>query len=195
MRLIIATILGGIVLFGWGAVSHMVLGLEAKSIKNVPNEAAVLASLKTNIPDPGFYFMPGMDMTKAASTEEQAAWMQKYAEGPTAILIYQPAGEIAMSPKQFGTQFGADVAVALALGIILSFAAVGFFRGVIISTVVGVTGWIAILVPYWNWYRFPNEFIATGLIDQAAGFFLTGLLMAFILKTGRVTPSTAAPAA
>src|SRR5207244_1967778 len=166
---IIATILGGIVLFGWGAVSHMVFKLEDNAIKPVPSEAAVMAALKSNITEPGFYFMPGMDMTKTPTIEEQAAWMEKYAAGPNAILIYHPTGEIAMSPKQFGTQFGADVAAALALGVILMFAAVGFIRGLIISTVVGVTGWIAILVPYWNWYRFPNEFVAASLIDQAAG--------------------------
>lgn len=182
MRFIIATILGGIVLFGWGALSHMVLGLEDNTIKQVPNEAVVMDALKANITEPGFYFMPGLDKGHAATAEAQAAWMEKYAAGPNAILIYHPVGEVAMSPKQMASQFGADVAVALAVCLILSFAAVGFIRGLIITTLVGVTGWIAILVPYWNWYRFPDEFVLAGLIDQAAGFFLTGLVVAFILR-------------
>jgi hypothetical protein len=123
-----------------------------------------------------------MDMTRTATLEEQSAWMQKYAEGPTAILIYHPNGETAMSPKQFGTQFGSNFGSALLIAVILSLAAVGFFRGVVITTLIGVAGWIAILIPYWTWYRFPDEFVLAGLIDQAAGFFLAGLIMAFILK-------------
>src|SRR5437899_4232935 len=178
MRLIIATILGGIVMFGWGALSHMVLGLETKAVKTLPNEAPIAAALKSNISEPGFYFLPGYDTSRTLSAEEQTAWMEKYAAGPNAILIYHPAGTLAFSPKQFGTQFGADIAVALVLSIILMFASVGFVRGLIISTLVGIAAWIAILVPYWNWYRFPDEFVLVGLIDQAAGFFLAGLVIA-----------------
>ncbi len=195
MRFIIAVILGGIMLFGWGTVSHILLGLQDKTIKSVPNEAAVMSALKTNITDPGFYFMPGIDMTKTPTFEEQAVWMQKYADGPTAIVVYQPAGEIAMSPKRFGTQFGTNLAVALVIGIILAFASVGFARGVIITTLIGVAGWVAILVPYWNWYRFPNEFVAASLVDQAAGFFLAGLVMAFILKKRTAVSEPSPPAA
>ncbi len=182
MRFIIAVILGGIVAFAWGAVSHMVLGLEDNVVKPVPNEAAVMSALKTNINEPGFYFMRGLDKGHAASPEEMAAWGERYAAGPNAILIYHPTGQLAMSPRQFGIQIGTDFTLALVIAVILGFAAVGFIRGVIISTLVGVAGWIAILVPYWNWYRFPPDFVAAGLIDQVAGFFLVGLVMAFVLK-------------
>ena len=87
-----------------------------------------------------------------------------------------------MSPKQFGTQFAADLVVALVLSLIIMFAAVGFVRGLIISTLVGVAAWTAILVPYWNWYRFPNEFVVAELIDVVAGFVLAGIVIAFILR-------------
>ena len=47
---------------------------------------------------------------------------------------------------------------------------------------IGMAGWVAIMVPFWNWYKFPFEFVRTDLIDQIAGWFLAGLVMAFILK-------------
>ena len=182
MRLIIAAILGGIVMFAWGAVSHMVLNIEGGSLKPMPNEAAVTAAMKSNIAESGIYFLPGMDMSKTATAEQQAAWAAKYKEGPTAMLIYHPTGDDVFTPRQFGTQLASDIGAALIGSIILLFAGVGFARGVIISTMIGMAGWVAILVPFWNWYKFPFEFVRTDLIDQIAGWFLAGLVMAFILK-------------
>ena len=182
MRLIFAAILGGIVMFGWGAVSHMVLGIGDSGMKPMPNEAMVMTALKSNISEPGFYFMPGLDMAQQASAEEQAAWAAKYKEGPTAIVIYHPTGEDAMSPKQFGTELGSNIAAAFVVGLILSLAAVGFGRGVIITTLIGLAGWLSINVSYWNWYRFPTIFTTGELVEQAAGWFLAGLVLAFILR-------------
>ncbi len=182
MRLIIAAILGGMVMFMWGAVSHMVLNIEASAVKPMPNESAVSAAMKANITDTGVYFMPGLDMTKRATEEEQLAWAAKYKEGPTAMLIYHPTGDDVFTPRQFGTQLAADIGAAFFGSIILLFAGVGFFRGVIISTLIGIAGWVAILIPYWNWYRFPFEFVRADLIDQIAGWFLAGLAMAFVLR-------------
>ena len=145
MRLIIAAILAGIVMFMWGALSHMVLGIGDAGIKSMPNEIAMTAAMKANLTEPGFYYLPGMDM-KTATEAEQAAWAAKYKEGPTAILIYNPKGEEAMSPRQFGVELGSDIAAALVVGMILTFAAVSFGRGVIISTLVGLTGWLSINV-------------------------------------------------
>ncbi len=182
MRLIIAAVLGGIVMFAWGAFSHMVLNIEASTVKQVPNESAILASMKSNITETGVYFMPGFDMTKQATAEEQAAWAAKYKEGPTAMLIYHPTGDDVFTPRQFGIQLASDIGAALLGSIILVFAGVGFVRGVIITTLIGVAGWVAILIPYWNWYRFPFEFVRADLIDQIAGWFLAGLVMAFVLR-------------
>ncbi|HEV7701720.1 MAG TPA: hypothetical protein VGO43_15925 [Pyrinomonadaceae bacterium] len=187
MRIILAAVLGGIVMFAWGAVSHMVLNIEGSVVKPMPNEAAVTAAMKSNLSEPGVYIAPGIDMTKTATEEEQQAWATRYKDGPTMMLIYQPAGTDVFTPKQFLTQLGADVGAALFGSIILLFASVGFARGVIISTLIGIAGWIAILIPYWNWYRFPFEFVRADLIDQIAGWFLAGLVMAFFMRRREAT--------
>jgi hypothetical protein len=160
----------------------MTLGLFNTSVKQVPNEAAVIATMKTNITEPGFYYLPGMDMSKTPTDEEMAAVTAKHKEGPTAILIYQPTGSDVMAPSQLGTEFASNVLAAFAGALILWFAAVGFARGVIISTLVALAGWLSINASYWNWYQFPTGFVTAELIDQVAGWFLAGLVMAFILK-------------
>ena len=186
MRVILAAILGGVVMFAWGAVSHMVLNLEAGAFKQVSNEPAVVAAMKENVSGDGVYIIPGMDMTQKATPDEMNAWAAKYEEGPTAMLFYNARGAEAFSMHRFAIQLGADVAAALFGSIILFLAAVNFGRGVIISTVIGLAGWCAILIPYWNWYRFPFDFVRMDLIDQAAGWFLAGLVMAFILRVRKI---------
>jgi len=182
MRVILAAVLGGIVMFAWGAFSHMVLNIEGDVFKPLPNEAAVSAAMKANISADGVYFMPGIDMNKKPSEEEQAAWAAKYKEGPTAMVVYHATGDDVFTPKQFGVQFASCLGSALIAAIILMLASVGFARGVIITTLIGLAGWVAILIPYWNWYKFPFEFIRIDLIDQIVGWFLAGLVIAFFMR-------------
>jgi hypothetical protein len=183
MRLIIAAVLGGIVMFMWGAFSHMVLNMYGTSMKQAPNEAAVMAALKENIKEPGWYFVPGMDMTRQPTDEEMAAFTEKHKAGPTAAIIYNPTGSDIMTPTQLGTELVSNIAAAFMAALILSFAAVGFFRGAVITTLIGVAGWLSINASYWNWYQFPTGFVTAELIDQAAGWFLSGLVIAFIMRT------------
>ncbi|MFN0277400.1 MAG: hypothetical protein ACKVRN_02245 [Pyrinomonadaceae bacterium] len=182
MRLIIAAVLAGIVMFIWGAFSHMVLGIGSAGMKPMPNEAVVAPAMKTNISEPGVYVVPWMDDLHNATEEQQAAFAAKYKEGPTAFLIYHPTGEDLMSMKQFGVELGSNIAAALVVGMILLLGAVSFSRGVTIATLVGLAGWLSINVSYWNWYRFPTNFVTPELIDQTVGWLLSGFVLAFILR-------------
>jgi hypothetical protein len=53
----------------------------------------------------------------------------------------------------------------------------------VLATLIGIVGWISIDVSYWNWYRFPTSYVADALIEQAVGWFLSGLAMAFVLRS------------
>ena len=182
MRLIIAAILGGLIMFVWGAVGHMFLGLGEAGVMPMPNEDAMAAVMKANLSEPGLYFMPGMDIKKQATAEEQTAWAAKYKAGPTAILVYHPTGEEPMSPKQLAIELASNIAAALVVGMILIFAVVSWGRGIIISTLVGSAGWLSINVSYWNWYGFPTNFVTSELIEQVVGWLLTGFVLGFILR-------------
>lgn len=182
MRVILAAILGGIAMFAWGSVTHMVLKVGATAFNQIPNEAAVAATLKENIPADGMYFVPGLDMTRQPTDEEMTAFTEKHRSGPTALIIYHQMGGEVMTPTQLGKQFGICVLASLLGAVILAFASVGFVRGVIISCLIGVAAWVSISLPHLNWYKFPTSFICSELVDQAGGWLLAGLVMAFILR-------------
>lgn len=182
MRLMVGAVLAGVVMFMWGALSHMVLGIGDAGLSPMPNEAAVSSVMKDNITAPGMYFMPGIDMAHRSETAVHDAWAAKYKEGPTALLIYNPTGEDPMSAKQFIVELGSDIAAALVVGMILSLGAVGFSRSVTIATLTGLAGWLSINVSYWNWYRFPSNFVTAELIDQIVGWMLAGFVLGFMVK-------------
>jgi hypothetical protein len=181
IRVIIAALVGGLVMFCWGAFSHMVLPFAEAGVTSVPNEAAVTAALQSNIKDPGFYFLPGMEGGHNASAEAQAAWAAKYEKGPTAILIYHPDGETPMSAKQLGTEFLSNVLAALFVALVFSFSNAGFIRRVEIATLVGAAGWASISLSQWNWYRFPTPVMLAEGFDQIVGWLITGFVMALIV--------------
>src|SRR5262245_39351587 len=130
MRVIIAGIVGGIVMFAWGFVSHMFLGVGEAGVKPMPNDEAVIACLKDNLPDAGLYFSPAMDMSRTPTTEEQAAWMAKYEAGPNVFLVYRPVGITPLSPRQLGLELASNILAALFGAFILSLVQPSFLKRV-----------------------------------------------------------------
>jgi len=182
MRIILAAVLGGLVMFFWGAFSHMALGLGSSSIKQIPNEAAVVEQMRSNIVEPGIYFVPGADMSRTMTEVEMSEYAARHKEGPTATIVYHPTGTDMISLPRLGNELASNILAALVAAIILAFAAVGFGRAWMISTLIGVTGWLSISASYWNWYRFPTRFVIDELLDQVVGWLLSGFVLAFIMR-------------
>src|SRR5438874_7546772 len=120
MRILIAGIIGGILMFVWGAVSHMTLGIGEMGFKTIPNEVSVVSNRKTNLLEPGMYILPGVDMTRTMTPEEEAAWTTKYKEGPTALVIYNPTGMSPFSPQQLGIELLSNILAAIILALMFS---------------------------------------------------------------------------
>jgi hypothetical protein len=182
MRALIGGIVAGIVVFVWGAISHMVLPTGKMGIKQIPNEEAVVSAMKASIQEPGFYFFPGMDMTREPTPEEQSAWNAKYMAGPNGVLVYHPTGSAPLSPKQLLTELASNIAAALLAAFVVSHVAAGFGRRAIIVTLMGLFAWFSISISWWNWYGFPFSTIFTEAIDQIGGWLFGGLTLAAIVK-------------
>lgn len=111
-KVILGGVLGGVVLFIWGALSHMVLPIGEMGIQSLPAEEALLPAMRSAIHSPGLYFFPGMGAGGHPSPEEQKAWEEKYEAGPTGILVYHPGGQAAMDSRQMLTELASDSAAA-----------------------------------------------------------------------------------
>jgi hypothetical protein len=178
-KVLLPGILGGLLVFVWSAISHMLLPIGAMGFKWLPNnEGPVLEAMKSNIQEPGLYFMPGHDMSREPTAEE----MRKYEEGPTAFLVYNPTGEKAMSPWQLVRQALFDILCGLIAAFIISATVASLTTRVIMVMLMGLFAWLAISAPYWNWYRFPAAFTIGEGLDSVIGWLLAGFLIAWMIQ-------------
>lgn len=185
-KVVLGGFLAGIVVFFWGAFAHMVLPLGRMGVRQIADEEPVLQAVRDTVHESGFYFFPGKDMSKQASESEEQVWMEKVKKGPVGVLIVRPSGGEAMSPRQLGTELGTNVVSALLAAFLLNSVRSGYWGRVLFVTLLGVFGFLTISVPYWNWYGFPAEFTAAEAIDQVAGWFFAGLVLAGMVRSRKV---------
>jgi len=178
-KVLLPGILGGLLVFVWSAVSHMILPLGSMGLKTIPSsEDAVLTAMKSSIQEPGIYFMPGHDMSEGPTAEE----MRKYEAGPTAFLVYNPTGEQAMSPWQLIRQAIFHILGGLIAAFIISTTVASLTTRGIMVMLMGLFAWLAINAPYWNWYRFPADFTIGQGLDRMIGWLLGGFLIAWMIQ-------------
>jgi len=185
-KILLAGVLGGVVMFIWGAVSHMLLPLGEIGIKEIPNEQPVLEAMQKVIHEPGFYFFPGLGMPHNTADEAATkAWEEKYRRGPVGVLVYQPQGAEVMSPGQLLTELASNILAMLIAAYLLVQAAgnlASFGARVMFVGLLGLLASAAILISYWNWYGFPTDFMLAGALDEVLGFSLAGTVLAAIIK-------------
>jgi hypothetical protein len=184
-RILLGAILGGIVVFHWGFVAHMVLPLGKVGVHILPDEAAVVGPIRSTVKEPGFYLFPGMDMSGQASESEQQAWLERAKKGPVGVVIVQPQGGEGLTPRMLLTELGTNIFSALLAALVLSQIRVGggYWRRVGVVTLLGLFAFVTVLGPYRNWYSFPTDFVATEAIEHVVGWFLGGLVLAAIVRT------------
>jgi hypothetical protein len=185
MRIVIAAILGGLIMFLWGAVSHMVLPVGLMGMKTPNEQKAVLQAIQATAPQGhAVYLYPSLPPEKMMDEAAKSAFSDTHKNSAFAFVVYQPTGNPAsfnMKPNLL-KQAGSDTAAALVLAIVLSMGGFGFTRSVLVSVLMGVFGWLSISVPYWNWYQFPNAFTLGSLIDETVGWLLAGAVIAGCLN-------------
>ncbi len=106
---LLAGVLGGLAFFFWSFVAHDVLPLGKAGIKEIPNEQAVLSSMKANMPEDGLYLLPGLGLPENATRAQQSAAMEarmhKVETGPSGLLAYHPA-LISLLAKRWALSWG-----------------------------------------------------------------------------------------
>lgn len=187
MRIAIAGLIGGIVMFLWGFLSHMVLPLGEMGLRTLPiaQQDSVLAAARGAMQDPGIYVVPGFeDMADYGDEAKHAELGRRAAEHPYAFVVYQPhANDLVnnMAPA-LAREFATNVLSAMLAALVVGAAAVGMGRRALLVGAMGLFGWLANAVPLWNWYRFPTDFTLAALAMQLVGWLLAGFAIAWWLE-------------
>ena len=188
-RIMIAGFVGGFVVFMWGAIAHIATPLGAMGFKKMADEEAVATAIKASVKEHGLYFVPYRDMNRNPTPEELKIWEERLMEGPTGLLLVNPAGGEAMSPKQLGTELATNIVAALLSAFLLSRVVGSYLSRVFFLTLIGLLGWLSINVPYWNWYGFPMEFTLAAGIEEVVAGVVAGLVIAWIVPPPAIEKS------
>ena len=188
IRILLAGIVGGVVMFVWNFVAHDVLPLGEMGVRVMTNEDAITSALQTNLGDNmGFYIFPSGGLTPGATREQKEAAMKKaeeqMASGAAGVLIYRQK-RIFNFPKRLVIQFATDVAEALLAVFLLAQTRITGFPGKVgFVLTAGILAAITTNVPYANWYGFPKDFTLGQMLTQTIGFLLVGIVAGLILKS------------
>ncbi len=188
MKILLAGILGGIVMFIWTSIAHMALPLGEAGLGEIPNESAVLSAMQSNIGEQtGLYIFPGRGLGKNATRQEKQEAMkhmgEKIATNPSGILMYHAPGRPLSLGKLLGVEFGTELLEAILVVFLLAQTRIASFAGRVgFVLAAGILAAIATNVSYWNWYGFPCVYTATYMLIQIVGFLCVGIVAALVLR-------------
>src|SRR2546428_1858195 len=188
MKILLAGILGGVVMFIWTSIAHMALPLGEAGLREIPNESAVLGAMQNNIGEQiGLYIFPAPGVGKNATRQEKNEAMkhmgEKMATNPSGILMYHAPGRPFTLGKWLGIEFGTELLEAILVLFLLAQTRIASFAGRVgFVLAAGILAAIATNVSYWNWYGFPGVYTAGSMFIQIVGFFFWGIVASFWLR-------------
>ncbi len=187
LSLAASAVAGGLVLFGWSAISWMVLDWhETEPVMNAfVDQEQALKTLTINAPESGNYLVPFIPKLREGNTPEHERTRARTASsmqaGPMAFVVVRH-GPLEMG-RTFGIQLAIFIAGALLASIVVKSARpLPYWRRVLL--VIAVGGAVAIVghLPSWNWWGFSTSYTLIQVADCLIGFGLAGLVIAAIAR-------------
>lgn len=180
-RLLLATLLGAIVFFVWGALVWTVLQLH--TLHTIENEQEVVKVLSEAITEPGVYWFPNLptNFNSADKQTQEVLWeatMDRHRAGPI-MINFHPSGQEPMPPATFIKGFALNIAAALLGSLLLVTTSISSYWGrVVFIAAIGVIVGISAHLMYWNYLLFPLDYSIMQLLDSTLGWLFAGLVIA-----------------
>lgn len=182
-RIILAALLGALVYYIWQMLGWLAFPLHGPTVHALPNEDSVRDALIAQDLQTGLYVVPFGTNEDMANKESE--FYKRHEAGPNVNIFYNQHGHTPMPPSMmaigFATDFAAAAIVALLLSCVGSCCA-GFWKRVGFVTAFGVFLALTAHVAFWNWMRFPTDFVVAFIIDAVVGWFLAGIPIAAIIR-------------
>lgn len=181
---ILASLVGGILIFVWQALSWTVLPIHHFSTKHTPNQDTILSVLKNNIAEEGMYYLPSLDMKKHPTTDEHNEFYTKQTGKPWAMITYHFENP-GMDPMQFVKGILINILSAFLVVLILTRMKVEELNFV---KILGATMLFPLIVICQgvmtdvNWWSTPSHFYIGTIIDLLMGWLLAGCWFGFYLN-------------
>lgn len=175
MRILKASILGGIVLFIWSAISWMALPWHMTTIHGFTDEKAVATVIQSNATQSGMYMLPAMQQNGTLKNPDLA-------KGPMVFTAVRLQGMQASMAIPMIISFITQVIAAFFVAWLLTKTSLNYFGRVGFVLMFAIATAIATQVPYWNWFGFDTQFTLVEMADIVIGWFFAGLVMAKCIR-------------
>lgn len=191
-RILIASLVGGVLVFCTGATNHMAFHLLDRTMRNIPESYSFAGELKSRNLSHGLYVFPNMPTPAEQSDPiKMKEFSLRYAAGPSGLLIIAHQGPMLMS-EMIGKELVTNLIAAFMVAWIVSLFGpeVGFGRRWFAVLLMGLMGWVTLAASYGIWYRFPHDFLHDELLCAFLEWSVAGLAIAAIVrrKSGLVVP-------
>jgi hypothetical protein len=195
-RTLLAVLLGAVIHFAWGYVSHVQLDWHERTTGNVPNETGLVSALGAAASEEKVYMFPphpDKSATEAMLKEYQA----KVKDGTSGLVMVNHGGIEPWSPQQFGNAFllelVATVMVVFVLVVTLP-AQQTYLKRVFVVIVMGIFAAATRDLLFWNWMGYPLYYTAINAADCVVGWTAAGIVIAALVKPSAPAAPGAAPA-
>ena len=178
-KLIMASLIGGIIIFIWQTLSWTVLNLHQASEEYTPKQDSIMAFLNSQFSEDGSYILPGYP--KGTSREEMQKTMPGREGKPWAQLQYHKELKVNMGMNIIRGFLVDIVIVALLCWVLMKMTNAGFGRIFLACLITGVI--VFLNSPYTVNIWFPKADINAHFTDAVVSWGLCGIWLGWYLKS------------
>jgi hypothetical protein len=175
-KIILGALVGGLIVFVWGAVSWMVLPWHEATLGAFGDEQAVADVVRANAASSGVYFLPNMH----AQTQGGEAAEARYRTGPLVFAAVRLGGAEGMGAQLLGSLIIQVLAAGFLSWLLLQMRTASYAGRLGVVAVVTLFASVAVHLPYWNWWHFSAAYTVVAVADLLIGWLAAGLFLARI---------------
>lgn len=195
LRILLATVLAALVLFGWGYVFWALSPFGPAAMEEEPyGGEAMVGTISKVLGDTGVYFIPFPPDPSLVTPAQQERFEKRHTEGPIVRVFYNKTGTEPGTPALFVNGFLHNLAIAFLMALILGLAAPAlptYVQRLGLVFLVGAVAavWLGLSEAIWFYHPWKYELYQAGYV--LVGGLLMGLVMAAIIKRPEVRPGDA----
>ena len=171
-KIMIGSFVGAVLLFGWLALSWMVMGIHDKAMKYTPAQDSLLRAM-SSLSEEGQYFVPNMP---AGTPQSEMETFMKANEGkPWAVINYHKAQKMDMVMPVLRAFLICLVCMWLCCLVIGKMADRRFYTVFTTTFSFGIISFLSVWYMGHNWMSIGWDVLTGELIDNIAGWGLAGI--------------------
>lgn len=176
-KILIGGIVGGIIIYIWGAISWMALPWHKMIFQSFKSETAISQAINENAPQSGIYFLHSKQ-TQAQSDQPT----------PKVFAAIDKKGmPSSITPQLISNLILQIIAACFVTFLVIQINSRCYFQKLGFIFLFSLTAGMVTYIPDWSWFSFPINYTLVSIADLVIGWLLAGLFIAKIASPKKTT--------